>query len=83
MLGWIEGKVQIIFIIQERDVILPLKKVAYEILPGRTIEEDHILNLDLGPSWIDPIVDYLEIRMLCKDKQEARIIAYRPDRYTS
>ncbi|XP_028076941.1 uncharacterized protein LOC114278991 [Camellia sinensis] len=55
-----------------------------EYLPRPSIEEPEVtevLNTDLGPSWMDPIVTFLKDRVLPEEKKAANKIRAKSERF--
>lgn len=60
-----------------------LKITPVEILLQRSINEEciQVMELSVGPSWIDLIRSYLEIAIIPDDTKGARRLCYKAARY--
>ena len=61
------------------------RTVSFQTLQRSSIEEEteasQVLNIDLGPSWMDPIVSFLKDDALPSDKRRAHQIEHKAARY--
>ena len=57
----------------------PIKILAE---PNTKETANHVMSIDPSPSWIDPICEFLVEGKTPKDKNEARRIRYKDNRYT-